>query len=67
MGVDLGVKLHSITLCYNMLLILFNNQNHTIGVCFSIVVHPDRGILNCTRVEMEGSGSVGAVALLLGI
>ena len=48
----------NIFLCY---------QNHTIGVCFSIVVHAYRGILNFTISEMEGSGGVRAGVVLLDI
>ena len=66
--VDPGVKLHYIKLCYNMFLIFFlYNQNHTIGVCFSIVLHSDRGILKYTIVDMEVSGGVRAGVVLLGI
>ena len=42
-------------------------QNHTIGVCFSIVVHAYRGILNFKISEMEGSGGVRAGVVLLDI
>ena len=66
--VDPGVKLHYITLCYNMFLIfILYYQNHTIGVCFSIVVHPYRGIFNCIRLYMEVSGYVREGVVLLGI
>ena len=63
--VDHGVKLHSVTLCYNVFLIFFlYYQNHTIGVCFSIFVHPFRGMLNFKIVDTEGSGGVRAGVVL---
>ena len=64
--VDPEVKLYYITLCYNMLLLFFLYYHYyTIGVCLSIVVQADRGVFNCTRLEMEGSGGVREGVLLL--
>ena len=66
--IDPGMKLHYITLCYNMFLIFsIYYQNHVIGVCLSVVVHAYRGILNCTRLDMEGSGGVRAGVVFLDI
>ena len=66
--VDPGMKLHYITLCYNMFLIFsIYYQNHIIGLCLSIVVHAYRGILNWKRVEMDGSGGVRSDVVLLDI